>query len=258
MTTFGWIVVVALVGVGIFVLTSPKLRGTVRAWFKGQQAQAADALDDAVNRMEAAEADVEENLAKANAGLIEVKTQRNSVEGQIADAQNAVTRYTNASENAAKAGRRDLVEQALQNVAEAKGLIAKLQPLLDALKTREQQVNDAVVALQTRKAELKRQKVDVKTRASTAKVAMGVNQLLAGVDLDGHSKDVDRAMEIVSDLEARANATGEVAATATKRQRLDADLEALADSTPSVTDQADALMAKYTPTAPDSSTSTQS
>lgn len=247
------LVIVGLVVIGavVFVMSSPRLRDTLFARWRGGQVQAANALDDATARMEAAEAETDEQLARTSSGLIEIKTETERVEAQIRTARDDSKRFTMAAENAAKAGRRDLVEAALERVAEAQAEVDRLEPLRDDLKARERKVEEARVTLETRKGKLKRQKADVRSRARVAKVSIGVNELLAGVDLGGKSKDVERALELVADLESRANAMQDVAKTATRDERIEEELAALSSPTVSVKDQADDLMARYAPaTAP--------
>jgi phage shock protein A len=113
---------------------------------------------------------------------------------------------------------------------------------------KEAEVQSAVNALQTRKVDLKRQVVQIKTRAKTATTTLGVNELLAGVDLTGKSRNVERAFEIVEDLEAKSGAMAEIAAVASAKQDMDAQLESLTHPQTDVNAEAARLMAKFAKT----------
>lgn len=247
---FGTILfVVAVVAAGLWVaLSNDKLASAIRTRFQGAKARAADALDDAIDRMEAAEADVESRLAKANVALIEVKSMRKQVENQKLAAEANVRKYETASENAASVGRRELVAEAIARKAEANTLLQTLVTQFNFLLGKEDEIAKAVEALNKRKADLKAKKVQIKTRAKTAKTVLSTNELLAGVDLTGNSKDVERAFEIVEEVEAKAGAMGEIAGSIIEKQKVEEELEALSRPQTDPAAEVEALMAKYAST----------
>lgn len=241
----GTIILIAVV-VFVWVALSPdKLASTLRARFKGAKARAADALDDAIARMEAAEADIEIQLARANQALIEIKTMRKAIENQLVAKKADEAKWQTAAENAASVSRAELVKEALTRKQEASGALDGLQNQLTFLLGKEAEVQKAVTALETRKASLKRQKVEVKTRAKTAKTTLNVNQLLAGVDLTGNNKDIERAYELVEEVEAKSGAMAEIADTVTAHQRIDEELESLSKPKANIDAEVESLMAKF-------------
>jgi phage shock protein A len=102
------------------------LADTIRARFKGTKARAAKALDDAVDRVEAAEADNEAQLAKANAALVEIKGMRFAIQSKVNVAIEDIKRWNTAAENAASVQKQDLVLEALKRKSTAE---AELIPL---------------------------------------------------------------------------------------------------------------------------------
>lgn len=240
------IVLILALAFVLWVAFSPdKLANTLRARFKGAKAQAADALDDAIARMDAAEADTEAQLAKANQALIEVKTMRKAIENQVAAKTADLAKWQTAAENAASIQRADLAKEALTRKQEASDALVGLLGQLKFLRSKEAEVQNAVNALNSRKATLKKQKVEVKTRAKTAKTTLGVNELLAGVDLTGRSNDVERAYELVEEVEAKSGAMAEIANTVTTQQRMDEELEKLSTPQSDIDAEVEALMAKF-------------
>jgi phage shock protein A len=230
----------------LWVAFSPdKLASAIRTRFIGAKARAADAMDDAVDRVEAAQANIEEQLAKANGGLIDIKTMRKAIENKLNEAKATVTKYNTAAENAASGSRQDLVAEAVSRKNVALGEQGTLQKQYDFLVAKETEVQSAVTALNTRKAQMARTKTEIKTRAKTAKVTLGVNELLAGVDLTGRQADVDRAFEIVEELEAKSGAMAEIAEVAKADQRLEAELEALSSPLVDEAAEVEALMKKF-------------
>ena len=228
------------------IFSKSRLASTIRMRFKSAERRAAEALDDAVSRVEAAEVDNEDQLAKSNEALIQIKTMRKAIANKCSEENQNIAKYEQAAENAASIQREDLVEEALTRKQAAENALIPLSKQLSFLMAKESEVQNAVDALNKRKAMLKRQKVEIKTRAKTAVTTLGVNELLAGVDLSGKSKDVERAFEIVEDLEAKSGAMAEIAEKVTAAQKMEEELESL--SMPPQTDieaETAALMAKY-------------
>ncbi len=240
------IVLILALAFVLWVAFSPdKLANTLRARFKGAKARAADALDDAIDRMEAAEADTENQIAKANQALIEIKTERKSIGNKVAVEQASQTKWQTAAENAASVQREDLVKEALTRKQEATEALVGLEKQLQFLLGKEAEVQKAVNALNTRKVTLKRQKIEVKTRAKTAKTTLSVNELLAGIDLTGRSKDVERAYELVEAVEAKSGAMAEIAETVIVEQRMDEELERLSTPQVDIDAEVQVLMAQF-------------
>lgn len=236
---------IALVVILWIAFSPDPLASAIRTRFVGAKARAAAALDDAVDRVEAAEASNENQLAKANAALVDIMGMRVAIQNKVDLATGAARKWQTAAENAASVQKQDLVVEALTRKNAAAADLDSLQTQLTFLCKKEAEVQNAVNALQKRKAQLKEQRVQIKTRAKTAVTTLGVNELLAGVDLSGNNKDVTRAFEIVDDLEAKSGAMAEIAKTATAKQRMDEELEALAHPQTSVDTEAAELLAKF-------------
>ena len=242
------VVILLMVLIGWVMISPDKLADTLRTRFKGSKQRVATALDSAVDRVQAAEADANAQLAKTQRALVEVKGMRHQVQTRCDVLKASALKYQMAAENAASIGRQDLALEALNRRNTANVELEKVQGQLSFLVGKEQEVQNAVTALTARKAQLRQQVVEIKTRAKTATVTLSVNELLAGVDLSGRSSDVDRAFEILAEIEGKSGAMAEIAESTMSSQRIDQELEALTRPQVKVEDELAQLMGKFNQT----------
>ncbi len=244
------VMILVLVAIGWVALSPDKLADTLRTRFKGAKARVADALDDAVARIDSAQEEAEAKLSKAREALITIMARRRLIQGQVETKKQSISMLDAAAEGAAREQRREVVQAALDRKQIAVGVLAALQKQLEFVQGKEAEVLQAVRQFEAYTENLKRTRVELVTRAQTATTVLEINELKAGLDLTGttRSQDMQRATELVEQLEAKAGAVSEFAEGTTTEQNMTAELERLA--APPQTDvnaEVEALMAKFKP-----------
>lgn len=245
MDTGFWIVAALAAVLLAWISLSPDpLARTIRVRITGVKAQAAKALDDAMARMEAAEADIRDNLEKAKSALVTIKAGRITLERRVNTAQAEVDKWQAAAETAARANKRNLVVGALAELAKAQKVVDALKPQLQLMRNKEEEVAGAVSTFTQQLSALGDQKAQIQSRYEAAQTSLDVQTMLAGVDFSGHQGDVERAFKIVEGLEDKAGAMAEVAGDA-GAQSLEDQIKALSTTDDALNGQADALLARY-------------
>lgn len=244
MTGLSWLIVLVIAGLVVWVaLSKDRLAVALRVRFIGAKRQMADAVDDAIARIDTAISQADANMVKAKRGLAKVKSQRRTLETEIGEARKQVADYRRKADRAAALGREDLARECLIRRKVAQGTVDKLVPQLEATKASETKIEQTVSVLEARKAELRDKRVEVQRRATTAKVVLSTAELMAGVDLDSGYTHVAAAEKIVTELEAQAGAMEEMAEVARADERLEEELAAL--SQPDIEEELATLMAKH-------------
>lgn len=246
--------VVALL-LGWVVFSKHPLANTIRARLRGQSVKAANVLDDVTDRVESAELTLEQELAGANAGLIEIKTNHKGVEREYNDAMARVAKHHAQAENAASIGRADLAKEALRLEAEAQAEADALKTPLDTIATEEKRVSDAVALLERRLSEVKKEKKTLRSEAKAADVTTRVDSITAGIDTNGYQRDLQRARELLNAKKDKAGAMRDMAAKVEEKDRLNRELEALGTEQTNLDAATEALMAKYAKPAQNSNSS---
>lgn len=239
------LVLLVLVIAGMYLYRGP-LANVLRSKAKAKELELANALDNANDRILAAQSTTETKLANGEKGKVMVKGARKLIEMRYNDAKAAVQKYDLAAQSAAMANRADLVERAVAKLQAARKTLAGLEPAYQKLVASESQVVSAVQILKDRKASLKTDQQVIKGRSTAATVSMDANQLVAGLNADGTSEDIAKAYEILDEAEAQAGAWQEMADEVKNAQSLDDELEALA-SGGSQGDDVSRYMAEYGP-----------
>lgn len=249
------IVIFLVIVSGIWILVSQdRLASAIRARFQGTKAKVANAMDNAMARMEAAETEIAGKVAAARNGLIEVKSSAKAAETNLARARGDVQRWIENAILAVKNGNQTLARICLARQKEAEVLLLPLRDQVSALKKSVKQVQEAYDKLQGQQAELGRQKQQIKARAAAAKAALDVNQLLAGIDLNGQSDNARQALRLVEEAEARAAATGEVAANSLRDQDIEKQLAQLSGHRSDIDADLARLTQQYAPDSAGTST----
>lgn len=230
----------------VWVAVSPDpFARALKARLIGGKIAVANAIDNAVARIDTALNDVDSTMAKVRYAQITIKALRAGRQQRLNQLQTESTRLDNAAKQAAAAGRRDLVVRALQRKADVDAQVQSLQTELEQLNTRDASVAQSMDKLENEKADLTAKRRNIQSRASTAQASISVNELLTGVKFGGYASDAARAEEIVADLEARAQATSEVATAESPNEALDRELDDLASNRPDIETIADQMLAAH-------------
>src|SRR3990167_11075793 len=108
------LIVVALFAVGWVAISPDPLARALKARFVSTKLAAANAVDDAVARIDKALNDLNGNLAKITSSQLQIKTLRHGRQAELTQLLANITKYDNMAKQAAARGRRDLVVAALQ------------------------------------------------------------------------------------------------------------------------------------------------
>lgn len=241
----GGLIFIGVVAALWIAFSNDRLASAIRAAFTGAKARAADAVDNEVNRIAAAEAKLEGNITEAKQTLVVVKGRRMSAEDKLRQYKEKSTYYRNAADNAMRKHDEGTARQGLVKAKDIDKEVEAQQKLLNVLTAKEQEAEAIVSTYDSNKADLKRARSELLSRADVARVAIEVNKLIAGIDKTGQQYDLTRAKEIVDQLEVQAAATGEVANSGVGDAAVEHKLAQYAEQSTDIDEQLDALKQKY-------------
>ena len=147
--------------------------------------------------------DLEANLEKAEAALVDVRAEGELLKGKHEKAQAEVDRWLHAAQNAAGKDE-DLARQCLQTKAAAKvqldsvdAAIAKFQPTVDSL-------TKHIGEMRAQKDQLANQADLIGVRSEVADVEMHAAEIIGGIG--GHGVNLTAAEDALAKKEAKAHA----------------------------------------------------
>ena len=195
----------------------PGTTGRFSAIIKAKISKLLDRAEDPAETLDYSYQRQVESLQDVKKGIADVVTSKKRLQMQEGSLQQAVVKLDEQARRALSAGNEALARAALErkNVAQTElqsldeqiaGLEDQQQKLIDA----EQRLRSKVEAFRTRKETIKAQYSAAEAQVRISEAATGVGEEMADVGLA-----MQRALEKTSDMQARADAMGELEAAGT-------------------------------------------
>lgn len=182
-----WRLFLSVITLGLVKLETPELIG-----------------DQLIEEMEAKE----RKLAEDAIGVVAYQKR---LEAELTQAQKDLNTWTNRARAAARAGDQEVGVHAMEQVTRLEGNIQRLNEQLLVAKDRSKQAMQALEQFKAQVASARERIKDLKSRDRLARLEANASRAMTGYDLDTQMKQLDRMTEQVSEREARARATTEIA-----------------------------------------------
>lgn len=182
-----WRVIVSVITLGLVKLETPELVG-----------------DQLIEEMEAKE----RKLAEDAIGVVAYQKR---LEAELAQAQKDMNTWTNRARSAATAGDQEVGIHAMEQVTRLEGNIQRLNESLELARDRSKKAMEALEMFKAQVASARERVKDLKSRDRLARLEANASRAMTGYTLDAQMKELDRMSERVSEREARARATTEIA-----------------------------------------------
>ncbi len=183
-----WRVFLSAITLGLVKLETPEMIG-----------------DQLIEEMESKE----RKLAEDAIGVVAYQKR---VEAEIAQAQKDLNTWTARARAAAKAGDQEVGVHAMEQVTRLEAALQRLNEQTELARTRSKQAMEALEMFKSKVATAREQVKDLKARDRLSRLEASASRAMSGHSLDAQMKELDRMTEQVSEREARARATTEVAA----------------------------------------------
>ncbi|WP_138495893.1 PspA/IM30 family protein [Paenibacillus pinistramenti] len=179
-----------------------------------------------------------EDAEKAVAAQIAIEKRFKSL---YEEQEELVNRRNEQAHTAAKAGNADLARRALEEKKTAEEKAAEYKANYDQNKTAADNLRDKLDEMRKQLSELKNKRETLVARYNAAKAQHQINKSISGFDSDSAAAGMKRMEEKMLQMEAQAEASGEVYS---KSKSLDDEIEALGKDK-EVEDELAALMKQY-------------
>jgi len=199
-----------------------------------------DKAEDPVKMLNQFLRDMEEDILEAESAVAKQIAIEKKFKQQYEEAEEMVTKRTEQAMKALEQGNEDLARRALQDKKEHQERFDELKRQYDMAKTNADQLRDQLSEMKEEFGKMKNKKDLLTARAEAAKAQKQINQAMSGFGKDNAAKGFDRMNEKVLQMEAEAQASGEIRA---KNRSLDDEFEQL-DKSGGVDDELAAMKAK--------------
>lgn len=200
-----------------------------------------DKAEDPVKMLNQFLRDMEEDIMEAEAAVAKQIAIEKKFKLQFEESEEMVTKRTEQAMKALESGNEDLARRALEDKKEHQGRYDELKRQYDLAKTNADQLRSQLTEMKDEFNKMKNKKDLLIARAETAKAQKQINQAMSGFGTDNAAKGFDRMSEKVLQMEAEAQASGEIRA---KNRSLDDELDGLGGSISGIDDELAAMKAK--------------
>lgn len=200
-----------------------------------------DKAEDPIKMLNQFLRDMEEDIMEAEAAVAKQIAIEKKFKLQFEESEEMVTKRTEQAMKALESGNEDLARRALEDKKEHQGRYDELKRQYDLAKTNADQLRSQLTEMKDEFNKMKNKKDLLIARAETAKAQKQINQAMSGFGTDNAAKGFDRMSEKVLQMEAEAQASGEIRA---KNRSLDDELDGLGGSSSGIDDELAAMKAK--------------
>lgn len=200
-----------------------------------------DKAEDPVKMLNQFLRDMEEDILEAESAVAKQIAIEKKFKLQFEEAEEMVTKRTEQAMKALETGNEDLARRALEDKKEHQVRFDELKRQYDLAKTNADQLRSQLSEMKDEFNKMKNKKDLLIARAETAKAQKQINQAMSGFGTDNAAKGFDRMSEKVLQMEAEAQASGEIRA---KNRSLDDELDGLGASKSGIDDELAAMKAK--------------
>ncbi|MDQ0873438.1 phage shock protein A [Paenibacillus sp. V4I3] len=200
-----------------------------------------DKAEDPIKMLNQFLRDMEEDIMEAEAAVAKQIAIEKKFKLQFEESEEMVTKRTEQAMKALESGNEDLARRALEDKKEHQGRYDELKRQYDLAKTNADQLRSQLTEMKDEFNKMKNKKDLLIARAETAKAQKQINQAMSGFGTDNAAKGFDRMSEKVLQMEAEAQASGEIRA---KNRSLDDELDGLGGSSSGIDDELAAMRAK--------------
>ncbi|SDN27962.1 phage shock protein A (PspA) family protein [Paenibacillus sp. yr247] len=200
-----------------------------------------DKAEDPIKMLNQFLRDMEEDIMEAEAAVAKQIAIEKKFKLQFEESEEMVTKRTEQAMKALESGNEDLARRALEDKKEHQVRFDELKRQYDLAKTNADQLRSQLTEMKDEFNKMKNKKDLLIARAETAKAQKQINQAMSGFGTDNAAKGFDRMSEKVLQMEAEAQASGEIRA---KNRSLDDELDGLGASSGGIDDELAAMKAK--------------
>lgn len=182
-----------------------------------------DKAEDPVKMLNQFLRDMEEDIQEAEVAVAKQIAIEKKFKQQYEEAEELVTKRADQALKALEQGNEDLARRALEDKKEHQARFDELKRQYDIAKTNADKLRDQLSEMKDEFTKLKNKKDLLVARAEAAKAQKQINQAVSGFGADNAAKGFDRMTDKVLQLEAEAQASGELSS----KKSLDDELDAL-------------------------------
>ncbi|MDI3328546.1 MAG: PspA/IM30 family protein [Alicyclobacillaceae bacterium] len=169
-----------------------------------------DKVEDPVKLLDQYLRDMEEDLREAEEAVAKAIAVEKKLKAQYEEARSLAEKRAKQAEEAVLAGKDDLARRALADKREQEAKARDLQQQYEAAKQNADALREKLAEMKEEIDKMKNKRDTLVARAEAAKAQKGINQVLSGIGTDGAVRDFQRMEEKVLQLEAEAEASGEI------------------------------------------------
>ncbi|MFD7524251.1 PspA/IM30 family protein [Paenibacillus chitinolyticus] len=199
-----------------------------------------DKAEDPVKMLNQFLRDMEQDIQEAEVAVAKQIAIEKKFKQQYEEAEEMVGKRTEQAMKALEQGNEDLARRALEDKKEHQTRFDEMKRQYDIAKTNADQLRNQLSDMKDEFSKMKNKKDLLIARAEAAKAQKHINQAMSGFGTDNAAKGFDRMSEKVLQLEAEAQASGELRS---KGKSLDDELDQLGKSD-GVDDELAAMKAK--------------
>lgn len=198
-----------------------------------------DKAEDPVKMLNQFLRDMEEDIVEAEAAVAKQIAIEKKFQQQYQEAEEMVQKREEQAMKALEQGNEDLARRALEDKKEHQARFDEMKRQYDLAKTSADKLRAQLTEMKDEFNKMKSKREVLVARAEAAKAQKQINQAISGFGVDNAAKGFSRMEEKVLQLEAEAQASGELSG----KRSLDDELEQL-DKSGGVEDELAALKAK--------------
>ncbi|MFC0211463.1 PspA/IM30 family protein [Paenibacillus chartarius] len=199
-----------------------------------------DKAEDPVKMLNQFLRDMEEDIVEAESAVAKQIAIEKKFQQQYLEAEEMVQKREEQALKALEQGNEDLARRALQDKKEHQARYDELKRQYDIAKANADKLRDQLGEMKDEFTKMKNKRELLVARAEAAKAQKQINQAISGFGVDNGAKGFSRMEEKVLQMEAEAQASGELVS---KNRSLDDELEKL-NKNDGVDDELAALRAK--------------